>query len=95
MDKVDLKSMTLPKLEAYCASIGLPKFRAGQIFQWLHEKQVDSFDEMTNLSADLREKLKENCFISGIPSGASWFRRSTGPPNICSSSPTAKRWKAF
>ncbi|MBQ1237541.1 MAG: 23S rRNA (adenine(2503)-C(2))-methyltransferase RlmN [Oscillospiraceae bacterium] len=66
MDKVDLKSMTLPKLEAYCASIGLPKFRAGQIFQWLHEKQVDSFDEMTNLSADLREKLKENCFISGI-----------------------------
>ena len=66
MEKVDIKSMPLPKLEAYCAQIGLPKFRAGQIFQWLHEKQVDSFDEMTNLSADLRKTLSENCFISGI-----------------------------
>ena len=39
--------------------IGENKFRAGQIYEWMHVKLVDSFDEMTNLSKGLREKLKE------------------------------------
>lgn len=41
--------------------MGEKAFRAKQIYQWMHEKQAESFEEMTNLSKSLREKLKENC----------------------------------
>lgn len=37
---------------------GQQKFRAKQIFEWLYQKRVDSIDEMTNLSKDLRQLLK-------------------------------------
>lgn len=66
MDKIDLRSLTLPKLEAELANMGEKSFRAKQIFSWLHQKQVTSFDEMTNLSKALREKLKENYIIKNI-----------------------------
>lgn len=46
--------------------LGEPKFRAKQIFDWLHAKQVDSFEEMTNLSKGLREKLSETASINGV-----------------------------
>ena len=62
----DIKSLTFDELNSEITSIGLPKFRTGQIYSWLHEKGVDSFDEMTNLSKDLREKLKQNYFIPSI-----------------------------
>jgi len=39
--------------------MGEPKFRAGQVYEWLWQKSARSFDEMTNLSKPLREKLKE------------------------------------
>lgn len=61
--KTDLKSMRAEELEAYVTgTLGLPRFRAGQIWQWLW-KGVTSFDEMTNLSKDIRAKLEENCYI--------------------------------
>jgi len=66
MAKIDLKSMTLEELQDYIVSINEPKFRAKQIFQWLHQKRVNSFDEMTNLSKDLRAKLEENTKISNL-----------------------------
>lgn len=66
MERVDIKSMTLPKLEDFCVQRGLPKFRARQIFGWLHQKRAESFEEMTNLPADLRKSLSENCEIPGI-----------------------------
>lgn len=53
--------MTLPELQQECTEMGLPKFRAGQIYSWLHQKHAESFDEMTNLSKKLREELGE-CF---------------------------------
>lgn len=62
----DIKSLTFDELNSEISSIGLPKFRTGQIYSWLHEKGVDSFDEMTNLSKDLREKLKQNYFIPSV-----------------------------
>ena len=46
--------------------LGEPKFRAKQLFDWLHAKQVDSFAEMTNLSKSLREKLGETAAINGV-----------------------------
>lgn len=54
--KEDLKSMTLAEMEAAFAALGEPKFRAKQVFVWLH-KGARSFDEMTNLSKSLRAKL--------------------------------------
>ena len=59
--KTDLLSMSLTELEAYCKEIGEPKFRAGQIFKWMHAGAP--FDEMSNLSKSLREKLKETAVL--------------------------------
>lgn len=61
MEKLDIRSFTYEELVDWCGQIGEKKFRAGQIFDWLHAKNVDSFDEMTNLSKDLRQKLSEFC----------------------------------
>ena len=61
MAKTDIKSMQLDRLKEYVVSLGAKPFAAKQIYGWLHEKNVNSFDEMTNISKDLREKLKENC----------------------------------
>lgn len=59
MEKVDIKSMDITELQELLQELGEPKFRAKQLFDWLHAKQVDSFAEMTNLSKSLREKLGE------------------------------------
>ena len=56
--------MTLSELEKEVKLLGLPKFRAGQIFDWLQKQCVCSFDEMTNLSKSLRETLDERYYIA-------------------------------
>ena len=66
MAKLDIKSMNITELEDLLKELGEPKFRAKQIFDWLHAKQVDSFEEMTNLSKGLREKLSETASINGV-----------------------------
>ena len=66
MAKIDIKSMNTAELEDLLKELGEPKFRAKQIFDWLHAKQVDSFEEMTNLSKGLREKLAETASINGV-----------------------------
>ena len=58
-EKPDILSLLPEELEAKLTALGQPRFRAAQIFQWLG-RGVRDFDEMTNLSRDLREKLKEN-----------------------------------
>lgn len=63
---MDIKSMDLEELTAFIASIEEKKFRAEQIYTWLHQKGKTSFDEMTNLSKDLIGKLKENSAIIQI-----------------------------
>ncbi|WP_405726301.1 23S rRNA (adenine(2503)-C(2))-methyltransferase RlmN [Anaerotignum sp.] len=66
MAKIDIKSMNVNELEDLLKELGEPKFRAKQIFDWLHAKQVDGFEEMTNLSKGLREKLSETASINGV-----------------------------
>ena len=56
---LDIKSLNKDELTSELVGKGLPKFRAGQVYDWLHKKLCTSFDQMTNLSVDLREKLKE------------------------------------
>ena len=59
----DIKSMTQPELSQFLGELGEPAFRAKQVFTWLH-RGVTSFEEMTNLSKPLREKLAEQCCIT-------------------------------
>ena len=56
----NIKDYNLDELTKELESIGEKKFRAEQIFKWLYVEKVKSFDEMTNLSLELRKKLKEN-----------------------------------
>lgn len=60
---IDLKSMKPGEMEEYFRSLNLPKFRSKQVFSWLHQKRVNSFEEMTNLPAALRQQLSEQCSI--------------------------------
>ena len=55
----NIKDYTLDELKEELKSIGEKPFRAEQIFSWIYKEQVKSFDEMTNLSIPLREKLKQ------------------------------------
>ena len=64
-EKICLKSMPLDKLESYLASIGQPKYRASQIFKWL-SRGVLSFDEMTDISKGLRDRLEKETFINRV-----------------------------
>lgn len=59
----DIKSMTQAELTTFFGEMGEPKFRAKQVFTWLH-KGARSFDEMSNLSKPLREKLKQTCILT-------------------------------
>ena len=55
---MNLKSMTIPEIGAILKEMGQPSFRAKQIYTWLH-KGVRSYDEMTNLPRELRERLAQ------------------------------------
>ncbi|MBE7037310.1 MAG: 23S rRNA (adenine(2503)-C(2))-methyltransferase RlmN [Ruminococcaceae bacterium] len=63
MEKINLKDLTISELEGFLEKIGEKKFRAKQIFKWL-SLGVVSFDEMTDISKDLRKKLSDISFIS-------------------------------
>ena len=56
-EKKRLLGMTLTELQAVAAEMGMPKFTAKQMMEWLYRKRVRTFDEMTNLSKAAREKL--------------------------------------
>ncbi|WP_404414776.1 23S rRNA (adenine(2503)-C(2))-methyltransferase RlmN [Marinospirillum sp.] len=57
-EKTNLLGMTLAELEAFFLQLGEKKFRAAQVMKWMHHRCAASFDEMTDLSKKLREKLQ-------------------------------------
>ena len=59
----NIKDYNLEDLKNILIELGEKPFRAEQIFKWIYQEKVTSFDEMTNLSIELREKLKENYSI--------------------------------
>lgn len=59
MEKKNIRTLTLPELEAYFDQMEEKKFRAKQVYEWLWQKHAQSFDGMTNLSKDLRARLEE------------------------------------
>ena len=65
-EKTDILSLSLQELEQEIIALGEAKFRAKQIFEWLHKKQATEFDKMTNLSAQLVKKLQEKFCIKSL-----------------------------
>ena len=59
MEKIDIMGLSLSELEEAVVGIGEKKFRAKQIFQWLHVKRVFDFEKMTDISAQLRQELEK------------------------------------
>ena len=59
IERVNLLGLTLPKMEAFFLSIGEKKFRGAQMVKWIHQQGVTDFDQMTNLSKSLRDRLKD------------------------------------
>lgn len=66
METYDIRSMTLEEIEALMVTLGEPKFRAKQIYEWLHKKLVQSLDEMTNIPLALREKIKQEVGFAAV-----------------------------
>lgn len=56
----DIKSMTFCELEDYIASIGEKKFRAKQLYDWMHKKLARDLDEMSNIPKSLKQKIKND-----------------------------------
>ena len=59
MQKTNITGMTLEEMEGLLISIGQPKYRAGQLFNWIYKKGIDSFGEMTNFSRPLRQQIDQ------------------------------------
>lgn len=59
----NIKNLTLSEIEQRLASLGEKPYKALQVFAWVFHGGAGSFDEMTNLSKQLREKLKANFYI--------------------------------
>lgn len=66
MELTDIKSLDLDELTEYIVSLGEPKFRAKQLYEWMHIRLVSGYDEMTNIPASLKAKLKENTFYASL-----------------------------
>lgn len=60
----DLKSLLPEELETFFGAMGESAYRARQVFQWIHEKDVSDFAQMTNLPLPLREKLSRTSLVT-------------------------------
>lgn len=76
--KIDIKSFNLTELTELLVSMGEKGFRAKQIYQWLHVKQVESFEEMTNIGKSLLQKLEETCELVTLKKEAVQISKEDG-----------------
>ena len=66
MEPTDIKSQSLEELKETVEALGEKPFRAKQLYEWMHVKLAESYDDMTNLSRTFREKLKESCVLTTL-----------------------------
>ncbi|MBP0972886.1 MAG: 23S rRNA (adenine(2503)-C(2))-methyltransferase RlmN [Oscillospiraceae bacterium] len=66
MEKQDILSMNLPELQAALTAFQVPKYRAGQIYRWLHVRKVRSFSEMLDIPSKLRSELDSAFCIKSL-----------------------------
>ncbi|RZM25764.1 MAG: 23S rRNA (adenine(2503)-C(2))-methyltransferase RlmN [Pedobacter sp.] len=71
--KTDIRALDLAQLQQHFIAMNEPGYRAKQVYQWLWEKSARNFDEMSNLSKDLRKKLDENFAINVVEVNNSQF----------------------
>jgi 23S rRNA (adenine2503-C2)-methyltransferase len=71
--KIDIRSLTLESLQQHFTQLGEKGFRAKQVYEWLWKKSCFSFDEMSNISKELRTKLEENFTINNVKINSSQF----------------------
>lgn len=64
---VNLLDFDLEGLAAFCDRLGEKRFRATQLFRWIHQKGASQFDDMSDLAKSLRDKLKGSASIAGLP----------------------------
>jgi len=64
---VNLLDLDLEGLAAYCESLGEKRFRATQLFRWIHQRGVSDFDQMSDLARSLREKLAGQAMVAAPP----------------------------
>ncbi|WP_138515688.1 23S rRNA (adenine(2503)-C(2))-methyltransferase RlmN [Rhodoferax bucti] len=64
---VNLLDFDLEGLAAFCETLGEKKFRATQLFRWVHQKGASQFDEMSDLAKSLREKLRGHAEVLALP----------------------------
>jgi len=67
MTATNLLDFDLDGLAAFCEQLGEKRFRATQLFRWIHRQGATSFDEMSDLAKSLRAKLQGKAHISGLP----------------------------
>jgi len=67
MEAVNLLGFDLQGLAAYCEQLGEKRFRATQLFRWIHQKGAADFDQMSDLAKSLRDKLRDRAVIRGLP----------------------------
>ena len=67
MSAVNLLDFDLEGLAAFCADLGEKRFRAVQLFRWIHQKGVRDFAEMSDLARALRDKLAGRCELRPLP----------------------------
>ena len=65
--KVNLLDFDLPGLIGWCEGLGEKKFRATQLFRWVHQRGVSEFDQMTDLARDFRAKLHQLAELRVLP----------------------------
>ncbi|WP_077036023.1 23S rRNA (adenine(2503)-C(2))-methyltransferase RlmN [Pelomonas sp. KK5] len=67
LEQVNLLGLDLEGLAAYCEQLGEKRFRATQLFRWIHQKGASGFDQMTDLAKSLRTKLEGKALIAALP----------------------------
>lgn len=77
MKKTDLKNLSVRQLKEFLASIGGESYNAKQIIQWLYQKRTESFEDMTNLSKDIRDRLQKESIVSRLQT-SNIFREKGG-----------------
>jgi len=66
MTAVNLLDFDLAGLTAYCEQLGEKRFRATQLFRWIHQRGASEFSQMSDLAKSLRERLAERTEIRGL-----------------------------
>ena len=66
MTSANLLDFDLDGLADFCENLGEKRFRATQLYRWIHQRGVANFDDMTDIAKSFREKLKLNAFIKGL-----------------------------